>query len=267
MNKFNNSKYTKWYFSIINKRKITSIIDSDYKEVHHIIPKKLGGSNNKKNLVALTPKEHFIVHLLLTKMTKGLDKKYMFHALNLMAYTRKIKLNSRTYSYIKKNYSKENLGYKNIMFGKTKENHPAFGYKHTEEHKKYISNKLKGRKHKEESIKKMSEKAKGRKLSEETKNKISKANSGFKNFMFNKKHSLKTKQKMKLNHWSLKKKYNIWHILDTNTDENIFYQGSLYTLCKVLNTRAFLLKKSFLNKKPIKKGILKGLLLINSYAF
>ena len=206
MKKFNNSKYTKWYFSIVNHRKINPVLNSKYKEIHHIVPRKMGGNNNKENLVALTAKEHFIVHLLLTKMTSGLDKKYMFHALNLMAYTRKIKLTSKTYSYIKENYSKENLGYKNIMFGKVGENHPAFGYKHTEEHKKYISNKLKGRKHKEESIKKMSEKAKGRKISEETKNKISKANKGFNNFMFGKNHSLETKQKMKKNHWCLKKK-------------------------------------------------------------
>lgn len=267
MNMFNDSKYTKWYFSIVNNRKVNPILNSSYKEIHHIIPKKMGGSNDKENLIALTPREHFIVHLLLTKMTKGLDKKYMFHALNLMAYTRKVKLTSITYSYIKENYSKENSGYKNIIFGKIGENHPAFGYKHTQEHKKYISNKLKGRKHKEESIKKMSDKAKGRKISEETKNKISKANKGSNNFMFGRIHSIQTKQKMKNHHWSLKKEYNIWHILDTNNEENIFYQGSLYTLCKQLNTRASLLKKSLITKKPIKKGILKGLLLIDSYIF
>jgi hypothetical protein len=227
----------------------------------------MGGNNNKENLIALTPKEHFIVHLLLTKMTKGLDKKYMFHALNLMAYTRKIKLTSRTYSYIKENYSKENSGYKNIMFGKIGENHPAFGYKHTEEHKKYISKKLKGKKHKKESIKKMSEKAKGRKISEEAKNKISKANKGSNNFMFGKIHTTETRQKMKNNHWSLRKPYKLWHLLDINKDENIFYYGSIHKLCKELNTRASFLIKSKKTKTPVKRGILKYLILIDSYIF
>jgi hypothetical protein len=37
-------------------------------ENHHIIPKSVGGSNNKSNLVLLTPKEHYICHLLLKKL-------------------------------------------------------------------------------------------------------------------------------------------------------------------------------------------------------
>lgn len=36
-----------------------------YYEQHHIVPKCLGGTNDKNNLVLLTGKEHFIAHLLL----------------------------------------------------------------------------------------------------------------------------------------------------------------------------------------------------------
>lgn len=43
----------------------------DYSETHHIIPKCMGGSDNGDNLTVLTAKEHFIVHLLLTKLYKG----------------------------------------------------------------------------------------------------------------------------------------------------------------------------------------------------
>ena len=39
-----------------------------YTERHHIIPKSLGGSNTKSNLVRLTAREHFICHWLLLKM-------------------------------------------------------------------------------------------------------------------------------------------------------------------------------------------------------
>ena len=41
---------------------------SGYCERHHILPKCLGGSNDPANLVRLTAREHFICHLLLTRM-------------------------------------------------------------------------------------------------------------------------------------------------------------------------------------------------------
>lgn len=39
-----------------------------YYEVHHIIPKSLGGTNQQINLAMLTAREHFICHWLLIKM-------------------------------------------------------------------------------------------------------------------------------------------------------------------------------------------------------
>lgn len=72
---FINNKYTRVYYSIIDRAKTRSI--SSYTEKHHVIPRSLGGSNAKENLVALTAREHFVCHLLLTKMTQGQDKKKM----------------------------------------------------------------------------------------------------------------------------------------------------------------------------------------------
>jgi hypothetical protein len=44
-----------------------------YFEKHHIIPKSLGGSNAKNNIVKLTGREHFVAHILLAKIHgKGL---------------------------------------------------------------------------------------------------------------------------------------------------------------------------------------------------
>ena len=37
-----------------------------YYEKHHILPKCLGGNNDKENLVLLTAKEHYVCHKLLT---------------------------------------------------------------------------------------------------------------------------------------------------------------------------------------------------------
>jgi len=58
--------YQKIHGSIINRAK-TRVIDS-YVESHHILPKCLGGTDDKDNLVNLTPEEHYIIHQLLVKL-------------------------------------------------------------------------------------------------------------------------------------------------------------------------------------------------------
>lgn len=79
-NYINNNKYSKWYFDIIasiknepRKRLKRTDVNFIYYERHHILPKSIYPeyANFRKwpgNLVLLTPKEHFICHLLLTKM-------------------------------------------------------------------------------------------------------------------------------------------------------------------------------------------------------
>lgn len=57
-----------------------------YTENHHIIHKSLGGPNDKTNIVVLTAKEHFICHLLLTKMVDGDYKKKMVYAAYLLSH-------------------------------------------------------------------------------------------------------------------------------------------------------------------------------------
>jgi len=58
--------YQKIYNKIVNRGKLR-ILES-YTEKHHIIPKCMGGSNKKDNIVELTAKEHFICHKLLTEI-------------------------------------------------------------------------------------------------------------------------------------------------------------------------------------------------------
>lgn len=53
-----------------------------YLERHHIIPRCLGGTNNKDNLVRLSYREHFICHRLLCKMHPGNNK--LIYALSCM---------------------------------------------------------------------------------------------------------------------------------------------------------------------------------------
>lgn len=86
------NKYERIYNRLIDKAKtrdyiskrwrIGSVEPNEEVETHHIIPKSLGGSNKKDNLVVFTLKEHFIAHYLLTKIYNGNYK--MLRAFNLM---------------------------------------------------------------------------------------------------------------------------------------------------------------------------------------
>jgi hypothetical protein len=58
-----------------------------YCERHHIVPRALGGSNAKTNIVALTYREHFLAHWLLTKFAEGAARRKMMHALHMMGGT------------------------------------------------------------------------------------------------------------------------------------------------------------------------------------
>ena len=40
-------------------------------ERHHVVPRCLGGGNEERNLVALTPEEHYIAHLILCRLHPG----------------------------------------------------------------------------------------------------------------------------------------------------------------------------------------------------
>jgi 5-methylcytosine-specific restriction endonuclease McrA len=101
---FIQNKYTTWYNKIILNAR-NRIIDG-YVEKHHVIPKSLGGTDEISNLVVLTAKEHFVCHLLLTKMTEGLHRRSMWHAAWNMAnqkrqYQDRYKVSSRVYEIIK----------------------------------------------------------------------------------------------------------------------------------------------------------------------
>lgn len=82
---FKQNKYTRWYFQIVLNAKTRDHKNLGYVEWHHIIPVSLGGDKGDK--VALTPREHFICHLLLIKMLDGKQKSKMSWALHRMMYS------------------------------------------------------------------------------------------------------------------------------------------------------------------------------------
>ena len=103
--------YKKIYDDLILQAKIN--IPNGYTEVHHIIPKSLGGNNLKDNLIRLSPRQHYIAHLLLYKIHKGngIYGEKMLYALMCMKYgtligIRKFGFNSKLYAKFKEQYSK-----------------------------------------------------------------------------------------------------------------------------------------------------------------
>jgi hypothetical protein len=72
-------------------------------ERHHIIPKCLGGTNEKSNLVLVTPREHFILHMLLWKTDKNNYK--LFAPLMYFKRHKHVK-SARAYEKIREEHTK-----------------------------------------------------------------------------------------------------------------------------------------------------------------
>ena len=93
--------YAKLYESLIEARRIKGI-PQGYKEVHHIVPRSFGGSDDPTNLVALTAREHFVAHRLLAKMYPDTG---MVHAVYIMACSnrtmKRFAVTSRVYEHLR----------------------------------------------------------------------------------------------------------------------------------------------------------------------
>jgi len=158
------NKYSQCYYNIIARAQSRSALPDIIKK-HHIIPKSLGGSNDTDNLVNLTPKEHFVCHLLLTRMCTGKAKQKMFFGLwammnlcNNHQYRKKVK--GRIYEQLRSEFVQ------------------------------HLSDATKGKR-----VGRVSPR-KGVTLSQETKDKISMANTGKKTWNKGITHSDKTKAKL-----------------------------------------------------------------------
>lgn len=211
--------YKKIYEQLIVSRKSLNRVKNNdgMLESHHIIPKCLGGSNDKENLVLLTPKEHYVAHLLLTKIYKGKEKAKMCYAFLMMCKNnpnQKRMFSSRKYEKAKLLVSENCRGENHHSYGKKLwsdedkleisermkgENNPMFNKKPwnkgmelkplSSETKKKISESHKGKVKTKEHRENLSKALKGKSKSEEHRRKLSEANKG-------KKMSEKTKQKL-----------------------------------------------------------------------
>lgn len=91
--------YRKIYDQLIFTRCQLRHRDHTYTELHHIIPKCLGGNDACENLVELTAREHFLAHRLLAKIYP--EAKTLSYAVWMMLHTRNIKVSSRVYENTK----------------------------------------------------------------------------------------------------------------------------------------------------------------------
>lgn len=155
-----------------------------YSEKHHIVPRSHGGSNKKDNLIALTPRQHFIAHRMLWKAYGN----SMARAYFMMSATGKYgKIGSKTYSMAREEYSKQV-----VIQMANKPNIPAF----TPEHREKLRQAKLGKKLSPQHRENVRLAVLGRKTSEETKRKISESKRGIATRGCGWKHSTETRLKM-----------------------------------------------------------------------
>ena len=150
----------------------SQVIDG-YSEKHHIVPRSHGGSNKKDNLIALTPRQHFIAHRMLWKAYGG----SMARAYFMMSATGKYgKIGSKTYSMAREEYSKQV-----VIQMANKPNIPSF----TPEHRQKLRMAKLGKKLSPQHRENVRLAVLGRKCSAKTRQKIS----ATKKELFMKKHT------------------------------------------------------------------------------
>lgn len=133
--------YILHYNALIAKRiKNPANTTNTYTEVHHIVPKCLGGTNEDSNLVCLTAKEHYMAHVLLCKIYP--NNASLLYAWNMMSNMgndicrHNVRLyQAYRYESLRKQFS--------LACSESRK-----GFKHTEETKQKMSKSALGRKSK-----------------------------------------------------------------------------------------------------------------------
>lgn len=90
--------YKKIYDRLIDRGIHRSI--NGYKENHHIVPRCMGGSDEKENLVYLTPEEHYLAHQLLVKIYPNNPK--LVRAASMMIVNRP---SNKMYGWLRRRFS------------------------------------------------------------------------------------------------------------------------------------------------------------------
>ena len=184
--------YIQVYNKLIQKRLENPLDKSNtYTECHHIIPKCMGGGDNKDNLVCLTAREHYIAHVLLAKAYNSYKLYYAVVKMRVQSHnhSRDFHFNSRLYEQIRTACYKEQALYR--------KQHPLKSW-----------NKGKSGVYSAETLRKMSDSAKQRKprhFSEQARKNMSLAHkgkpNGKKGIKLSPEHVQKVREKNLGKHW------------------------------------------------------------------
>lgn len=156
-----------------------------YYEKHHISPKCMNGSNNKENLVLLTPDEHYVAHQLLVKMYPE-NTGLLFAAIKMTLSGCGQRMNNKLYSWIRKRHIENNIRlHKEKKIGMHGKLHSDDTKKKMSENNYYKNGGL--------QLKGQDSPSYGLKRSAETRNKISLARAGVSNGI----RTEETKEKMR----------------------------------------------------------------------
>lgn len=172
-----NNHYYARYIKLIEWAKFNP--PSGMVEKHHIVPRSMGGSNKKDNLVALSPRVHFIAHWLLWKAYKNGK---MANAFWTMKLCNGMRLNSKSYEQARavaiEYMASTKRGKKASEATKLKMSLASKGKLRPPEVVEKIRQKHIGQKRSNKAKTNMSKAHVGRRLSDETKAKMSAAKKG-----------------------------------------------------------------------------------------
>ena len=70
------------YNYLIEKNKNTNLIEGEYYEKHHIIPRYMGGNNSNQNLVHLSFRDHILAHYILWRIYGNVEDKIAYKMMN-----------------------------------------------------------------------------------------------------------------------------------------------------------------------------------------
>jgi hypothetical protein len=113
--------YQKHYNQLIHKA--ITFPYTGYTEIHHILPRCMGGDNSKENLVRLSAKQHFVAHHLLFKIYGGSKLANAWYAMCRVGRGQEERLvNAKMFDKVKSKRSEllsvEKSGELNHFFGK-----------------------------------------------------------------------------------------------------------------------------------------------------
>lgn len=214
-------KYLRIYIKIIERCKLMNDEDfSGYCEIHHILPRCMGGTNVKENLIKMPVRYHIIAHMVIVEaypeiaglrmalvLITGKNKKRAGREEGLTKISSKLVAKMREEAWRKlKEIGKSSEHRRKISETLKGRKIPRDivekiasklrGRKMSDEQRKRMSELLKGKKRSPETLKRMSAAMLGKKLSAETRHKMSVSTSGEKNPMWGTHRSDETKKKI-----------------------------------------------------------------------